>query len=265
MRVPPYIGIAGFTAPEQVQYIIDALPDAPSRAFMVGVQVSHETLLSRPQPEFGRRRPAADAIGGIFPDDPRTLNYVHYNTGDHATLAGQLEQVTELAGQKLDGFQLNLKWPDPGALETYRTRFPDKGFVLQIGYAALAEIGNSPDALCRRLKADYEGLVDTILLDSGEGHGHPLDTESFRVYLRALKAHRLDIGPGVAGGIAADTMYLVQPLVREFDALSFDSEAPFFDADDRMDLDAARAYLLTGLALFETRSAGPCPWSDSER
>ena len=228
VMVPAYVGIAGFTVPEQVRYIMEVLPRVPSRAFMVGVQVSHETLSEKPQLEFERRRPAVDVIGDIFPDDPRTLNYVHYNTGEHTTLAEQLVQITDLLGDKLHGFQLNLRWPDPTALETYRARFPAKGFVLQVGYDALAEVGNSPHALGARLEREYDGLVDYILLDSGKGYGHPFDPELFREYLRALKVRGLNIGPGVAGGICAQTMDLVRPLIAEFPTLSFDSEAPFF-------------------------------------
>jgi hypothetical protein len=245
----PYIGIAGFTQHAQVRTVLDALAPACPRPLMVGVQVSMDTLRGTAQTEFARRRPPSTQLADILTNDSRALNYVHYNTTAHATLSEQLSEAVDLCGPLLHGFQLNLTWPAPHSLATFRTRHPSLGMVLQMGTAALSQVDNSPGAFCDRLKTDYEGLVDCILLDSGQGYGHPFAPEYFRTFLAEMASRELNMAPGVAGGICATTMHLVEPLIPEFPDLSFDSEAAFFDRDDQMNLDAASAYLLRGLEL----------------
>ena len=217
---------------------------------MTGIQVSQKTMRGEQETIFRHRFPPKDEVAAIFPLDARSMNYVHYNTADLDTLAEQLVSVTELVGEKLHGFQLNLAWPPASALETYRSRYPEIGIVLQMGNAALAHVGHSPEAYCDWLQRDYSGLVDYILIDPGGGYGYPLDPEVARLYLREMNARRLDIDLAVAGGIAANSMHLVQPLLAEFPNISFDSEAPLRDSEDRMELDKARDYLLSGMALF---------------
>ena len=247
----PYIGIAGFTQPDQVEYILEVMTVVSSHKLMIGIQVSEETLHSGVATVFTRRFPPVENVAMIFPHDPRVMNYIHYNTKNYDTLSEQLIQVTEYVGEKLHGFQLNLTWPVPATLERYRDRFPEIGIVLQMGKAAISQIDSDPDKFSDKLEREYKGLIDYILLDPGEGYGHPLDPEDCRRYLREMAERKLDIGPGVAGGIAPDTMHLVEPLVGEFPNLCFDSEAPFRDSEDRMILELAREYLVKGLELFQ--------------
>lgn len=87
-------------------------------------------------------------------------------------------------------------------------------------------------------------------MDSGQGYEHPFDPEYFRSFLADMASRQFNMAPGVAGGICATTMHLVEPLIPDFPDLSFNSEATFFDRDDRMNLDAASAYLLRGLTLI---------------
>ena len=151
----PYIGIAGFTQRVQVQTVLDALAPACPHPLMVGVQASMENLRGTAQSEFARRRPPAKQLADIFTNDSRVLNYVHYNTAEYATLSAQLSEAADLCGPFLHGFQLNLTWPAPHSLATFRKRHPSIGMVLQMGTAALSQMDNSSAAFCDRLKSDY--------------------------------------------------------------------------------------------------------------
>jgi len=76
-------------------------------------------------------------IAEIFCKDSRILNLIHYNTKNTDLLSVQLATLTELVGPlQFDGFQLNIAWPPPLELLSYKCLYPDKKFVLQVGSSA---------------------------------------------------------------------------------------------------------------------------------
>lgn len=76
------------------------------------------------------------------------------------------------------------------------------------------------------------------------------DTDKTREYLRALEDMDLDIGLGVAGGLSAETLHLVEPLIEEFPDLSIDAEGRLRDESDKLDLTAAKRYAVKSLDMF---------------
>ena len=65
-----------------------------------------------------------------------------------------------------------------------------------------------------------------------------------REYLATIQAKELGVGLGVAGGLCAERLYLLDGLLDEFPNLSIDAEGRLRDANDQLDLSAAKDYVL---------------------
>jgi len=251
----PYIGITGLMSFGDALHVLKALSTNTKRLVMVGVLASLKTM-SGFQNKWPNRYPAMDKIARIFPKHPLALNLIHYNTKEPETLVRQLAEMTVIGGENLDGFQLNIAWPAVATLkryhemrQRYREMYSKKQIVLQIGGHAFEMVNHSPDELATRV-AEYDGVVEYVLLDPSGGYGKPLDPERARDYLLALKAKNLGIGLGVAGGLSPTTLNLIEPLAKEFPDLSIDAEGRLRTQDDHLDLSAASEYLRKALVMF---------------
>src|SRR3989344_7600812 len=97
----PYIGVTGFTEPEQVQASLEAVPNNAFRHLMVGVLVNWRSLREEPQtPLTHKRFPDPNEVKNIFQPHEKALNLVHYNTNKE--FAGEtltdLLRIHDLAG-----------------------------------------------------------------------------------------------------------------------------------------------------------------------
>ncbi|HWN40955.1 MAG TPA: hypothetical protein VNW71_01975 [Thermoanaerobaculia bacterium] len=242
MREGPYLGITGFTTAAQVREALALVPPTSRRLVMVGVLASRRTCAGLPE-RSPRRLPAVEAIPGIFLDHPLALNLVHYYTDEPATLGRQLADLAGRSGPNLHGFQINGIVPTRADLEEIRSERPALRIVLQMLLGLLA---SSPREAARRAQ-DVAGLVDDVLLDVSGGQGRPLDPEGVLPYLRALSD--MGFGLGVAGGLSAANLHLLEPLLAELPDLSFDAETCLRDEEDRLDLERVREYVRAGLRL----------------
>ena len=77
MAPPLYVGVAGITSRKQADDVIDAIPPGFPRQIAIGVLASAKSLAGVKN-AWHRRYPAPEAIDGIFSDDPRCLNLIHY-------------------------------------------------------------------------------------------------------------------------------------------------------------------------------------------
>ncbi len=221
-----YIGITGFAAQREVLGLLPliARADVARRSVMIGALASLKTLTGE-RTRHGDLYPPIERIGYVFADHPNAFNLIHYSTDDQPGLSVQLTRLAQLGGPYLHGVQLNIAWPDREHLALFRQRHPDLKIVLQIGSRAFDIVERSPEKLAAKV-AEYDGLVDHALLDGSGGRGVPLDAITLLPHLEALAplAER-GLGLGVAGGLAPDNVRTVmEPLVREFPALSFDAE-----------------------------------------
>lgn len=244
-----YIGITGFMSPEEAMKIFELVPATSKRLVMIGVLASMKTIRGI-QNKWPDRYPAMDKIAGIFPNHPLALNLIHYNTKKSETLCEQLLQMTEFGGANLQGFQLNVAWPNPSALSKYLSACPTKQFVLQIGGYAFEMINHSPERLASKVSKEYQGLVSYVLLDPSGGYGKLLNTERAKEYLDALVEKEVNTGLGVAGGLSPTTLNLIEPLVRDFPDLSIDAEGRLRDQNDHLNLSIAQEYLRKSLVMF---------------
>ena len=242
----PYIGITGFTSPAEVAAVLASLPDAPERLLMCGVLLSN-ALLAGEASDAPNRCPPTDAIAGIFSDDPRCLNLVHYRPRPGVNLADALARASEVGGVNCHGVQINATrgapWPAPAALIEYRERSQPQRIVLQAGREAMASVDGNPAGLAQRC-AEYAGIVTDVLVDASEGLGMPLDAARSAEYLDAIADAAPDLGLVVAGGLCADNIAeLLSPLLPKWVGVSIDAEGRLRDADDRLDVGSAVAYL----------------------
>lgn len=250
----PYIGITGFMSLDEVEEIMKLIPKNPSHALMVGVLASYRTLRCEPQ-KRPNRNPRLIDIQDIFPcrwlhrnGKRMTHNLVHYNTKDASSLADQLCKMARCSKSDCDGFQLNIAWPPQKELEKFLQQYMRR-IVLQVGGRALKELEKSPTELANRI-FDYYGLIDAVLLDMSGGLGRPLDANMLRPYLEKLRETWPDLGLGVAGGLSAETLHLVEPIIRDFPDVSIDAEGRLRDAEDRLDMEKAKTYFLGALEMF---------------
>lgn len=242
----PYIGITGFCSQSEVDAVLTSVPAEPGRLLMCGALLSN-ALLAGNASDAPNRCPAPDSIAGIFSDDPRCLNLVHYRPQPGADLADSLARATEVGGPHCHGVQINATrgapWPDPGALQSYRERCSPSRVVFQAGREAMESTNHQPDELARRC-AEYSGLVTDVLVDASEGLGLPLDAARSADYLEAIRSAAPELGLVIAGGLhAGNIAELLSPLLPRWSAVSIDAEGRLRDADDHLNTDAAIAYL----------------------
>lgn len=233
----PYIGVTGFMRRAEVAHVLEHFTH-PTRLFMAGILVSEETIAKSRVPFKTRkvkqpdRHPALADIATIFPSgQSNVLNLVHYSTKEPETLLEQMELITSVAGRSFGGFQLNVEWPRPEVLETYRRRHPGKRIALQV-----RRNSRSPESLAGLVSRRYQELFDYILVDNSAGTGSPLDPAITGDYLRALREEGVEeyAGLGAAGGLSAKTLPLAGVLADEFPDLCINA--------DLVDLRNASAY-----------------------
>ncbi|MEK7073053.1 MAG: hypothetical protein AAB974_01290 [Patescibacteria group bacterium] len=243
-----YIGATGFTEAAQVTHALQAVPHGSTRKFMVGVLASAKSLRGMPlKPEWQGRYPKREEIAGIFPDDPRTLNLVHYAPGDEyrESMLHDLLALRDEVGPRLHGFQLNVAWPRETMLGVYRE---DRGqhrhmIVLQIGREAISLMDDGATAAARRV-AGYGALIDAVLIDPSAGKGQPFDPGAAWNLLSAITERCPRLGVGVAGGLGSGRLADAVQLARDFPYLSIDAEGRLRCADGALDEWAVKHYLM---------------------
>ena len=249
----PYIGITGFTTPDEIAAVLKTLPASPSRLLMCGALLSN-ALLSGDASDAPNRCPHPDEIAGIFSDDPRCLNLVHYRPQPGANLADALTRASEVGGPNCHGVQINatrgVPWPDPADLIAYRNRAQPRRIVLQVGREAMASVDGDPVKLAQRC-APYAGIVTDALVDASEGLGRPLDATLSARYLEAVADAAPDLSLVVAGGLCADNIReLLSPLLTRWANVSIDAEGRLRDADDVLDVEGATTYLTAAFEML---------------
>lgn len=257
----PYIGITDFTTYEETVAAQEAFRKCggtiSNHVLHVGVMMSRKTLNNIPS-KWSKVFPKNRDIANIFVKDEHTLNVLHYADYDGVDVAKNLSKATELGYSEMDALQLDMIWPDPAVMKYYRMDFPDKKIILQVNSKSLAVVDEKPSALLERLEL-YGKSVDYILLDMSMGRGRGLDTVQLLPYLTAINENRPDLGLTVAGGLCADTLHLIAPLIDQFPDLSIDAQSklrPSGNAMDPIDWTMARAYLQGAIKLFSQKRKG---------
>lgn len=258
-RIFPYIGVTGFTSPDQVWQVLEVVPPGATRKLMVGVLMSSKTMKGIPN-KWPRRYPKPERVADIFIDDPRVLNLIHFNTKEPEKLFEQMIEAAEIGGPNLHGFQLNLKWPwvHPDVLWDYKQRNPGKILVLQAGQTVLEFCEHFPVRLEAAVWYYDNGIVDYLLIDPSGGYGKPFDPKKGIEYLKSLnyvggRGSRFlrQMEFGIAGGLSSDTLdYLLADIAKGFPNTSIDAEGKLRDTGDNLNIEKAKAYVAKAYAMF---------------
>lgn len=250
-KTGPYVGVTGFMERAEVELALKCVPSQSSRRLMVGILVSSKTL-SGQQNRWPGRYPKIENVPDLLIQDERVLNLIHYNTDETETLYTQLNSITQCLDYNLDGFQLNIAWPPISQLEDWHETHPNQFLLLQIGSKAMAAAESMEHF--RDLVGAYLPMIDAILIDPSGGKGEPLDPVKGAEYLRSASCH-LDLGLGIAGGLDASNLSLLEPLVKEFPDLSIDAEGRLRtrNEDDDLAPGAMIAYLNEAFARFPSK------------
>jgi len=226
---------------------------------MVGVLMSSKTLAGQVN-KWPGRFPTRENAGWIFSDDNHTLNLIHYSTDSPENLLEEMISVTQWGGPRLHGLQLNIAWPSETALGHYFKECPGKTIVLQIGKAALAWLSGSskidprPEEVADQV-ARYEGLVDSILIDSSGGRGEPFEGGKAIQILSAIQKKCPSMGLGIAGGLGPNLLSAISVLKMQFPNLSWDAEGKLRTPkpEDALDMTAVRQYLKQSFSLCHSK------------
>lgn len=215
------VGITGFTTRAEVDAARAVLSaDIP---LMVGVLVSEKSLRGE-RPRLWRRYPRPEDVAGIFSDDPRCLNLIHY-CADEPPGPTTLDHLITTAGPHLHGFQFNGAWPKPATLALLSGRH----VVLQV-----RPIDGDPDAL-DRLRAAFDALRKCrahVLIDGSGGRGIPLHPDVADAWGMTIRGHfGNDVGLVFAGGLGPEHLWRLAAPIQDFNA-SIDVEGPVRDGDE---------------------------------
>lgn len=265
------IGVTGITLPEQFSAISESFTllcekyyddqkETPTPRLMTGVLVSDETI-NEVSNRCPSRYPPLKNLGPLFQkaESEGVLCLAHYNTENPQNILDECENVLEKVGPSLKGFQLNLRWPDPGQIVELRRRHPNLYLLLQIGSRALSDCAGSQkdsrsyydaNELVSYLKS-YESCLNGVLLDPSGGRGKLLEAYQLQLLVNVLNQGSDTLDIGVAGGLSSETITILQGLSWICPRLSIDAEGKLRNTkDDSLSLSKVEAYLEAALKLF---------------
>lgn len=247
----PYIGVTGFVIPAEVKHALSVFEGMlgwkiDSHDLMVGVLVSSHTLVGE-RGKFEVRYPKVKEIQKILSPHRRVINLVHYATHDPQTLGQQLTDIVQLSGNYLDGFQLNMVWPDPARLKVIR----GMRVVLQLGSVAIKSLDFDPEKIAERLDR-YDGIITDVLIDRSGGRGRAINVEETVGLAEAVNARHPELLFGVAGGLSRETLKSLIPMKEKFGCnFSVDAEGKLRNEWDRLKWDDMTDYLRGCVNLFK--------------
>lgn len=254
----PYIGVTGFMSQQEVHFLREHVPPEPWGGYdlMAGILVGSKTLRGEPNRHPGRF-PKIEQVRHILYQDPHVLWLIHFHTEKPEALQWELCEVIERAGECCNGIQLNVVWPDPQVVENYwqflSARSQNPRIVLQVGGRALRQTGNDPQEVARRVCTYWEtGSITDVLIDPSGGLGLAFDPSVATAYLSVLKEQCPGLGLGIAGGLSASSLHLIEPLIPCFPRLNIDAEGRLRNAtDDSLNLAETIAYVSSALRMLQ--------------
>ena len=242
----PYIGITGFMNRKEIDIILRSMGSDEERFLMVGVLASEKTLLDLKN-KWPNRYPKLEEIENIFYKHKQIINIIHYHT-DNEYFIDELESLVIFAGEACNGIQLNITWPNPTILEFFKKSHPDKKIIFQVNGKMLSR---PLKELYHRFLTDYNGLVDYILFDGSSGKGIPLDVDFLLPYFETFASVSCNnFNMVVAGGLHANNLQLLNPLIKIYPDLSVDAEGALRDRSDKLSIVKTKNYFREALKLF---------------
>lgn len=249
MTASPYVGIAGFTSPTEVDAVLAAVREAVpnrQRKLMVGVLASSGTLNGRPSPRFPKRYPRHGGIAQIFAAGGDVCNAIHYADPKPDGLSTRLAHLRNVGGERLHAVQLNIPWPDPDALRALE----GIEIVLQLGAYAMTALEDLPEKIAQQVQR-YGNRIHHVLIDASGGLARELKPGKALSIALAIRERCPGLGIGIAGALSAKTIHAIKPISAQVPDLSTDAEGLLRDERDDLNVEAASAYAVATFRLLE--------------
>lgn len=242
-----YIGIAGVTAREQIDAIVDGYPhDAPPLA--MGVLASYKTAILRQPNKYPNRYPRWDQIRDIWSDDRRVRNVLHYSFAEDDVdpprsarlLADDLDDLRDATWPRDLWLQVNARpMIRPWQAAALARVAPEWGrIIVQVSDRAMntsfVHVANALEAL-----ADHKEKV-SLLFDGSGGKGLEANIRILSGWIGFFSDMGWDCG--FAGGLSPETLPAYAPLFDICPGLSVDTESWPRDVDDRLVIGKAIAF-----------------------
>lgn len=246
----PYIGVTGIMCEGQTDRLLSGFTPTSTHVLMAGILVSGSSLTSAPLlPNIACRYPNVRDIANIIdePKNPRVRRIIHYSPKGSHGLGPDLKHIHELWGDKIDGLQLNVVWPEPGLMGAYRKIIgSDKTLIFQLNSDAMRAAGGSPRKMVERFRRYGDDVFNAILIDQSCGTGKPFVPEEVAPYVNEIAKSGLRVSVAVAGGLSPNSMSHLSRLRKMTPGvpLSTDAEHSLRSQGDRGDyLDIQRALI----------------------
>lgn len=266
MLIKPYIGVTGIVTPEDYANTAILIDSYSTHQLMAGILVSSKTKngLTNKYPNL---YPQVGSIKDLIPTGINSLNLIHYNTDNPELLADEMLEVMNYCGDDIDGFQLNVCWPEIAQLEKFYQHSKRKSvIILEINSQALTQIYNAPKRLVEKIqKSGYLDYIHGILIDPSGGRGQLFNGEIMKNYLTKLYKANLRINIGIAGGLHGGILDIpgynnyskfldvyLKPLAQMYPDLSIDAQGRLRDQNDNLDHEQAKMYIQGAQKIFNS-------------
>ncbi len=249
VRPVPYVGVTGIYTGEVVRKLLKQKPSYIESLLKIGVLVSSNSSV-----RFPLRYPKEEAIKNIFQESKDVLNIIHLHMNNQSGLLYRLEELTQIAGENLHGFQLNMVWPNPRVIKSYLVKHPEKKIILQVNSKLLNLVNFDPVLLAEKLKNRYEEIINYVLFDQSMGNGKQLDSKVTISYLKEIAKELPCVGLVVAGGLYANNLHLIYEISNLFPDISIDAEGKLRDPEyDHLDVFKAEMYVRKGFEYLDPK------------
>jgi hypothetical protein len=282
---PSYIGVCDVSSRRLAKaFVHDFIKHNtnPHRKVMIGV-MTHPIVLNPdlPVPLAVRREieltfPKKEHLANGFIDNPKVLNTIHYadlygpkgprGAQEAPNVLKNLELCVKYGGRNLHAIQLDVTWPKPDEIKSFRENHPHISLVLQVGKFSLSACNNDPQRIVSNLR-EYGKAVDYVLLDMSMGKGKAMASGTLLPLLRLIKSEIPTLGLSVAGGLGPMHSKELEQIAREFPDISIDTQGRVkpdstprdsrghFFATDSANASKTREYFRRNLAVLDRTQA----------
>lgn len=156
-----------------------------------------------------------------------------------------------------DGFQINVKHPDPLDIVSLKNQFPDKKIILQYSKEFLTLC---PECAVQDLEP-YSRFIDFVLIDPSRGRGESLNLEVACDHYHEIKTQYPALGVGFAGGFTPESISsTIWDLKKHTNMIDFsiDIETGVRDAEDKLDLAKVEKYITEAARTYHDSARRTC-------
>ncbi len=263
----PYVGVSGVVDRTQQEYLTKFSRENGlfelGRDLLLGVKATYKTQELDIENKYGSEwypvgreicasirdpRPNVLPVLQIFLDHSKKVDWDYTYKFTHRLL--------HRASRWAKGIQYDMfPWDLPEAkryFSTVKEQYPYLRIILQCHKEQMGR--HTPKELQRTI--GKIGLADYVLFDASHGTGAQLDAQKLSGYVLEMSQSQLGLKIGVAGGLDAETLDSIQPILAEYPDLSWDAEARLHagnaDGSSKLNLAKTAQYLASSIAMVKT-------------